>query len=350
MRAVTVRPLQANSLELSELPEPVAGDGELLVDGLAVGVCGTDREIIAGEYGFAPAGADRLVLGHESLGRVRTAPDGSGFSPGDIVVGVVRRPDPEPCGACAHDEFDMCRNGRYTERGIKEIDGYAAERWTVEADYAVKLDPRLRDVGVLMEPASVVAKAWEQVERIGARAWFDPRTVLVTGAGPIGLLAAMLGVQRGLDVHVLDLATEGAKPAAVQALGATYHSTGMAELADRLQPDIIIEATGVPSVIFDAIAGTASYGIVCLTGVSMEGRKTSVDVGGANRSIVLENDAVVGSVNANLRHYAAAADALAAADHAWLSRLITRRVPLDRFADAYLTDKDDIKVVLTLGD
>ncbi len=350
MRAVTVRPMQANSLELSELPEPVPGDGELLVDGLAVGVCGTDREIVAGEYGFAPAGADRLVLGHESLGRVRTAPDGSGFSPGDLVVGVVRRPDPEPCGACAHDEFDMCRNGRYTERGIKEIDGYAAERWTVEADYAVKLDPRLRDVGVLMEPTTVVAKAWEQVERIGARAWFEPRTVLVTGAGPIGLLAAMLGVQRGLDVHVLDLATEGAKPAAVAALGATYHSTDMAELTDRLQPDIIIEATGVPSLVFDAIAGTASYGIVCLTGVSMEGRKSSVDVGGANRSIVLENDAIVGSVNANLRHYAAAAEALAAADHAWLSGLITRRVPLDRYADAYVTEKDDIKVVLTLGD
>jgi threonine dehydrogenase-like Zn-dependent dehydrogenase len=350
VQALTVRPPEADSLRLSELPEPVTGAGELLVDGLAVGVCGTDREIIAGEYGFAPAGADRLVLGHESLGRVRTAPEGSDFAPGDLVVGVVRRPDPAPCGACARGEFDMCRNGRYTERGIKEIDGYAAQRWTVEADYAVKLDPRLGDVGVLMEPTTVVVKAWEQIERIGRRAWFEPSTVLVTGAGPIGLLAAMLGVQRGLDVHVLDLATDGPKPAAVRALGATYHSQAMAEVTDRLRPDIIVEATGVSSLVFAAMAGTASYGIVCLTGVSGVGRRISVDLGEANRSMVLENDAVVGSVNANLRHYAAAADALAAADLDWLHHLITRRVPLADYAQAYRPRPDDIKVVVTLED
>src|SRR4029079_13823921 len=147
-----------------------------LVDGLAIGVCGTDKEIVAGDYGWAPPGQDRLVLGHESLGRGGTAPPDSGFETGDLVVGVVRRPDPVPCGACAHGEFDMCRKGRCTERGIKQLDGYASEQWTVEADYAVKLDPRLADVGMLLEPTTVVAKAWEQVERVGARAWFDPQT------------------------------------------------------------------------------------------------------------------------------------------------------------------------------
>src|SRR5688500_10072737 len=201
MRALTTLPLTANTLEVSELPDPVPGDGELLVDGLAVGIRGTDKEIARGEDGWAPPGRERLVLGHESLGRVREAPAGSGFDPGDLVVGVVRRPDPEPCGACARGEFDMCRNGRYTEHGIKELDGFASEQWTCDADYAVKLDARLEDVGMLMEPTTVVAKAWEQVERIGARAWFEPETVLVTGAGPIGLLAALLGRQRGLDVH-----------------------------------------------------------------------------------------------------------------------------------------------------
>ena len=59
-----------------------------------------------------------------------------------------------------------------------------------------------------MEPTTVVAKAWEQVQRVGERSWFDPQRVLVTGAGPVGLLAAMLGVQQGLDVHVLDRVTE----------------------------------------------------------------------------------------------------------------------------------------------
>ena len=127
MRALTIRPLTAGSLEMVDVPDPVAGDADLLVDGIAVGVCGTDKEIAAGEYGAAPPGRERLVLGHESLGRVREAPANSGFHPGDLVVGVVRRPDPMPCGACRRGEYDMWRNGRYTEGGIKELDGHGSE-------------------------------------------------------------------------------------------------------------------------------------------------------------------------------------------------------------------------------
>jgi glucose 1-dehydrogenase len=350
MRALTVEPLVPDSVEVSEVPDPVPGEGDLLVAGLAVGLCGTDREIADGEYGWSPPGQRRLVLGHESLGRVVAAPADSGFAEGDLVVGVVRRPDPVPCGACAHGEFDMCRNGRYTERGIKEIDGYGSELWCVEAGYAVRLDQRLARAGVLMEPTSVVAKAWEQIERVGGRAWFEPRRVLVTGAGPIGLLAALLGMQRGLEVHVLDLASAGPKPAAVAALGATYHHAGFRDAIAGGRPDIIIEATGVPDLIAHALAGTAAYGVVCLTGVSPVGRAMSVDVGAANREVVLENDVVVGSVNANLRHYGAAADALAAADPEWLDRLITRRVPLSQAAEALKGKSDDIKVVVTLAD
>jgi glucose 1-dehydrogenase len=347
MRALTVRPQQADTAEITTRPDPVAGAGELLVAAEAAGVCGTDREIIEGQYGWAPPGHDRLVLGHESLGRVLAAPDGSGFAAGDLVVGVVRRPDPEPCGACARDEFDMCRNGRYTERGIKELDGYASELWTVESAYAVRLDPALGVLGVLMEPTSVVAKAWEQIERVGSRAWFEPRRVLITGAGPIGLLAALLGAQRGLDVHVLDRMPRGAKPAAVTALGGTYHNGPAADVAAKLNPDIVVEATGVGSVVFDAMLNTAAYGIVCLTGVSAAGRSLTVDAGATNRELVLENDVVIGSVNANLRHYHAAAQALGAADAGWLHRLISRRVPLERYAEALTAEPDDIKVILT---
>ena len=349
MRALTVIPHTANSLDVTQLPDPVPADGELLVDGLAVGVCGTDKEIANGEYGWAPPGQQRLVLGHESLGRVRTAPADGEFAAGDLVVGVVRRPDPEPCGACAHGEFDMCRNGRYTERGIKEIHGFGSERWTCESDYAVKLDPRLEDVGMLMEPTTVVAKAWEQVERIGARAWFEPRTVLVTGAGPIGLLAALLATQRGLDVHVLDRVVDGPKPKLVEDLGATYHADPIDKLTKGLRPDVVIEATGVAELVLGAMANTAAYGIVCLTGVSSGGRHIPVDAGVLNRDIVLENDAVVGSVNANLRHYAQAADALARADLEWLNRLVTRRVPLESFQEAFEANDDDVKVVLDLA-
>ncbi|GGP73928.1 glucose 1-dehydrogenase [Saccharothrix coeruleofusca] len=348
MRALTVVPGTAGSLQLTELPDPEPGAGELLVEGLAVGVCGTDREIVRAEYGWAPPGRERLVLGHESLGRVRTAPEGSGFSVGDLVVGVVRRPDPVPCGACARGEFDNCRNGRYTERGIKGIDGYGAQLWCVETDYAVRLDQALADVGVLVEPTTVVAKAWEQVWRVGERAWYEPKRALITGAGPIGLLAAMIGVRQGLDVHVLDLVTEGPKPALVERLGATYHHRGIDEVAGKLEPDVVIEATGVGSLVFSAMRNTAPFGVVCLTGVSSGGRRIEVDAGGVNREMVLENDVVVGSVNANLRHYRQAAEELAAADRDWLTRLITRRVPLESFADAFDARPDDVKVVVEL--
>lgn len=347
MHALTVLPSRADSAAVIETPEPEPADGELLVDAIAVGICGTDKEIIAGAYGSAPPGRDRLILGHESLGRVRAAPPGSGFTPGDLVVGVVRRPDPVPCGACAHGEFDMCRNGRYTERGITGLDGYASQVWCVEAEYAVRLDPRLESVGTLLEPASVVAKAWEQIERVGQRSWFSPKRVLVIGAGSIGLLAALLGVQRGLAVQVLDHVTDGPKPEAVAALGASYYSGGIGEITARARPDIIIEVTGVSHLVFEAMASTAHYGIVCLTGVSPVGRHLTVDLGAVGRDMVLENDVVIGSVNANLRHYAAAADALTAADLAWLERLITRRVPLERFHEALRPRPDDIKVVLT---
>ncbi|HEU5159665.1 MAG TPA: glucose 1-dehydrogenase [Streptosporangiaceae bacterium] len=348
MRALTVVPMTQGSLAVTEMPDPVPGDGELLVEGLALGVCGTDREIAAGGYGWAPPGDDRLILGHESLGRVRTAPEGSRLRPGDLVVGIVRRPDPEPCPACARGEFDMCRNGRYTERGIKELHGYGSRQWTVEADYAVRLEPDLAEVGMLLEPATVVAKAWDHIERIGNRAWFGPRRVLVTGAGPIGLLAALLGVQRGLEVHVLDRVETGVKPRLVRDLGAVYHSDGVPEVARRAEPDIVVEATGVGKLVLDAMEHNAAAGIVCLTGVSTAGRTVGIDAGAVNREIVLQNDVVFGSVNANHRHYEQAAAALAKADRSWLRRLITRRLPLERAAEAFEPGGDDVKVVIEL--
>jgi threonine dehydrogenase-like Zn-dependent dehydrogenase len=348
MRALTVIPLKAGSAAVTDMPDPEPHDGDLLVDGIALGVCGTDREIIAGDYGWAPPGSERLILGHESLGRVREAPAGSDFAAGDLVVGVVRRPDPVPCEACARGEFDFCRNGRYTERGIKEIHGYGSQQWTVEADYAVKLDPGLEPVGMLMEPTTIVAKVWDQIERIGRRAYFAPRCALVTGAGPIGLLAAMLGVQRGLEVHVLDRTETGPKPDLVRDLGGHYHATDVATVTKAASPDIIVEATGSPELVFDVMEHNAAFGIVCLTGVSPRGRSLTIDVGGLNRDLVLENDVVFGSVNANLGHYALAAAALGRADRSWLERLISRRVPLEDFEQALKLRSDDVKVVLDL--
>ena len=344
MRALTVEPGRPNSIQLEEVAPPPESDGDVLVRALALGVCGTDREIISGAYGWAPAGSERLIIGHELLGRIETAPSGSGFAPGDLVVGIVRRPDPVPCPACGAGEWDMCRNGQYTERGIKQRNGYGSEQFRVEHDFLVKLDPALDKLGVLMEPTSIVAKAWEHVERIGERSPFwHPRVVLVTGAGPVGLLAALLAQQRGYEVHVLDRHADGPKPALVRDLGATYHLNEMG----TLEPDIVIECTGAASVVLEVLRCNAPEGIVCLTGVSSGGHKLDFDIGGLNRTMVLENDLVFGSVNANRRHYAAAAEALAKADKAWLARVITRRVPLDRWKEAFAPPgQDDVKVVL----
>jgi glucose 1-dehydrogenase len=139
MRALTVAPGVAGSARLDDRREPTPGRDELLGGDIALGVCATDREIVAGAYGSAPAGRDQLVIGHESLGRVLDAPAGSQFRAGDLVVGMVRRPDPVPCEPCAVGQWDMCRNGRYTEHGIKELDGFAAERFTLAVDAAVAL-------------------------------------------------------------------------------------------------------------------------------------------------------------------------------------------------------------------
>jgi len=171
------------------------------------------------------------------------------------VVGIVRRPDPVPCPNCAVGEWDMCRNGQYTERGIKEIDGFMSERWRVEPEYAVKVDPALGLLGVSLEPTTVVAKAWEQVRLVGQRAFWEPRTVLVTGAGPIGLLAALIGQKYGLEVHVLDRVESGSKPELVRALGATYHAGTVSGIG--FQPDVIIECTGVGQLIADSIQAVA---------------------------------------------------------------------------------------------
>ena len=257
MKALVVYPGMPNSAKLLDVPEPDPQAGDVLVETLMVGVCGTDREIISGEYGTAPNNENYLILGHESLGRVLEAPETSELTPGDLVAGIVRRPDPVPCPSCAVGEWDMCTNEKYTEHGIKGLHGFCSERFRVASTHAVKLDPSLKSVGVLVEPASVVAKAWQHIERIGNRAHWSPNRVLVTGAGPIGLLAALLGVQRGFDVHVLDLAEDGLKPKLVRELGATYHHNGVEEAC--CGADIVVECTGVAQLVYEATQCNAKH-------------------------------------------------------------------------------------------
>jgi glucose 1-dehydrogenase len=348
MKAITVEPLKPGTACLEEVAEPDQRDGSVLVEAIAVGVCGTDAEIVEGKYGWAPPGRTRLVLGHESLGRVLDAGPVGGLKKGDLVVGIVRRPDPVPCPNCGVGEWDMCRNGQYTERGIKQIDGYMSERWRIEPEYAMKVDPTLGILGVLLEPTTVVTKAWEMVEAIGQRSYWDPRTALVTGAGPIGLLAALIGVQHGMEVHVLDRMATGSKPELVKALGATYHSTTVSEVG--FDPDIIIECTGVGMVVAQSILKVGAGGIVCLTGVGSGGAAAGTAIADVAAGAVLRNNVIVGSVNANKRHWYKAGEALARADRKWLARLISRREKPENFKLALNRKPDDIKVIIQFAE
>jgi threonine dehydrogenase-like Zn-dependent dehydrogenase len=242
----------------------------------------------------------------------------------------------------------MCSNGQYTERGIKQIDGFMSERWRIESEYAMKVDSSLGLLGVLLEPTTVVTKAWEQVIAIGRRAFWEPRTVLVTGAGPIGLLAALIGKQRGLDVHVLDRVESGLKPDLVRALGATYHAGTVASIG--FKPDIIIECTGAGPIVSDCIQEVANGGIICLTGIGGGDRSTAAATGDIAAAAVLKNNVVVGSVNANKRHWYRAGEELARADRSWLNRLITRRERPENFESALERNADDIKVVVQFAE
>ena len=348
MKAITVEPMKSGTTRLDEIPEPDPRHGSVLVEAVAVGICGTDVEIAEGKYGWPPPGETRLVLGHESLGRVLDPGPSSGLKKGDLVVGIVRRPDPVPCPNCAVGEWDMCRNGQYTERGIKQIPGYMSERWRIESEYAIKIDPTLKILGVLLEPTTVVAKAWEHTLEVGHRAFWEPRTVLVTGAGPIGLLGALLGMQLGLEVHVLDRNTSGLKPELVRALGAIYHSCKVADVG--FAPDVILECTGVGEVISESIAAVGAGGVVCLAGVGHGGAAPKIPSADVASRAVLKNNVVIGSVNANKRHWYKGAEALARADRSWLSRLITGRERPEDFEKALARGPEQIKVIIQFAE
>jgi threonine dehydrogenase-like Zn-dependent dehydrogenase len=221
------------------------------------------------------------------------------------------------------------------------------ERYRTPADALVPVGKELGLNAVLLEPATIVAKAWEDVDKIGHRSVWQPKTVVVTGAGPVGLLAALLGRQRGLEVHVVDRVTGGAKPRLVEAIGGHYHAGTVADAVAA--PDVILECTGVPDLVFQSMSDIGLGGVVALLGVSAPGQQISVDGGQLNRDFVLGNKSVVGSVNANRSHYEVAVKALQDADPEWLASLVTRTVPLEQFAEALQHGPDDVKVAIQLA-
>jgi threonine dehydrogenase-like Zn-dependent dehydrogenase len=356
MRAVAVTPGQAGSARLIETDRPEPAAGEALVRVLEIGICGTDREIVSGAIGEAPPGEDHLIIGHESLGVIERVNGADGIQVGDRVAAIVRRPD--GCPACQIGRWDMCMWGRYTERGIRGRHGFLSEVYTERPEFLVVVPPDLKDAGVLVEPASVVAKAVAAADEVQRRlpAW-QPRRAAVLGAGPIGLLATLALRLRDIEVFTLDVVPAGSlKAQLVQACGATYvndRETSLTELARTAgNLDLIVEATGIAPLVFTAMDALGADGVLVLTGVSGGSRVIHVDGNRLNLGMVMNNKVVVGSVNAARVHFETAVRDLAVIEQRWpglLAHMITRRSPIGQFEAALARDPNGVKSVIDVG-
>ena len=346
MKAVAVFPGKPDSIHLANVPEPSVEDipngRGVLVEVLRVGVDGTDKEINAAEYGAAPEGYDVLVTGHESFGRVlEVGPNVRDLEPGNYVVATVRRP-----GGSIYDcigTYDMTTDETYFERGINLLHGYLTERYVDDQEYIVKVPATLKEVGVLLEPISIAEKGIEQAYEIQRRlkVW-RPARAAVVGAGALGLLATLTLRLRGLEVTTLARTEPPTlNSELIEALDARYVSTRelpLVQAAERYGPfDIIFEATGVSSVVFESMEALGRNGVLVLTGIAGGDRRVEVPGDHIMLGFVLGNKVAVGSVNANRTYFERGVQdmALAVAQYpGWLERLLTHPVyGLDNYAE-----------------
>jgi len=338
MKAVAVVPGKPQSVHLADLPKPsvdeIPGGRGVLVKVLRVGVDGTDKEINAAEYGAAPNGFDFLVIGHEGFGQVEAVgPNVTEVRPGDYVVATVRRP-----GESIYDVIgtnDMTTDDTYFERGINLRHGFLTEYYVDDAEFIVKVSGGLREVGVLLEPMTVVEKGIAQAYEIQRRlrVW-RPRRAAVMGAGTIGLLATLILRLRGLQVTTFGLSRKPyLNSNLVEAIGARYESTADVPILDaarRYGPfDLIFEATGYSPIVFDSMQGLAKNGVLVLSSVTGGDRKVEVPADRINLEFVLGNKVMVGTVNANREYFELGVRDMAQAEaeyEGWLSRLLTHPV------------------------
>ena len=334
MKAVAIFPGKPDSIHLADLPEPRLEDipdgRGVLVEVWRVGVDGTDKEINDAEYGAAPEGYDFLVTGHESFGRVLEVGENvDGVGPGDYVVATVRRP-----GSSIYDRiglFDMTTDETYRERGINLLHGYLTERYVDDAEFIVTVPAVLSEVGVLLEPTSIVEKGIEQAYEIQRRlkVWRPARA-----AGTLGLLATLMLRLRGLDVTTLARTEPPTlNSELVEALGARYLSTREVPLIDAAEEhgpfDLVFEATGASVVAFEAMEALGKNGVLVLTGISGGDQEIEVPGDRILLGFVLGNKVAVGSVNANRSYFEGGVRDMALAEDrypGWLGRLLTHPV------------------------
>jgi len=338
MKAIAVIPGKPDSVHLADLPKPSVRDVPdgrgVLVRVLRVGVDGTDKEINAAEYGAAPDGHPFLVIGHESFGRVEEVGSNvSELQPGDYVVATVRRP-----GSSIYDRigtYDMTTDDTYYERGINLRHGYLTEYYADDAEYIVKVPQGLKEVGVLLEPTTVVEKGIVQAYEIQRRlkVW-RPRKAAVMGAGTIGLLATLVLRLRGIDVTTFALNPKPNRNAElVEAVGGRYLSTKETPILEgsrKFGPfDLIFEATGFSPIVFESMQALAKNGVLVLSSVTGGDRKVEVPADKINLEFVLGNKVMVGTVNANREYFEAGVRDMAQAEAeypGWLKRLLTHPV------------------------
>jgi threonine dehydrogenase-like Zn-dependent dehydrogenase len=340
MQALVTTPGEPGSTRTAVVADPERRPGGVLIRTLEVGVCGTDREIDAGEYGTAPPGESELVLGHELLGEV--AEDGGGFTAGDLVTATVRRSCGR-CGACADGAPDACDTGDYAERGITGLAGFAGELVVEDAENVVAVPPALGRHGVLAEPGSICARAIRHTTAIGNRQPWRPARALVLGAGAIGMLATYMLRLEGHEVWTAarsDPASE--KGQLVQASGARYLSTAQTSLGAAREEaggfDIVIEATGKAELMIEAMAALRRNGVACLLGLDAHAHQVELEGTLLGRDFVLENRVLFGSVNAHRTDWVAAVEALEAMQGRWpdaMEQLVGLRVEPDRFSEAF---------------
>ncbi len=343
MRALRVTP-PAKGAHLGEVPAPELVPGTVRVRTLECGVCGTDRDIASGLYGQAPPGRPDLILGHENLGTViETAAGVTGFAPGDLVVATVRRGCGK-CRFCAANRSDFCETGAFTERGIRGQDGYMADEYVEAPDYLVRVPKALRSIAVILEPLSVVEKAVEQGAAVLARLHPPPSptpsepTALIAGTGAIGILAAFRLRLEGFGVTAIDRHGDDT-PAGrlLAAIGARHVNAGTGlDVLGEQRFELIVEATGSANLDFALLQRLGPNGALVLTGIPAADRPPFLVAGGGLlRDVVLDNQAIVGSVNANRRYFALGLRHLAQFRRRWgtaIGDIITERHPLEEFA------------------
>jgi glucose 1-dehydrogenase len=336
MKAIVVKPGVKDSIHMNDMPDPKLTSDQVAVRMIRVGLCGTDAEINSGLYGQPPDGDEFLILGHENLGVVEeVGKKVKGWKAGDLVVATVRR----PCGICPQckaGQNDMCSSGKYTERGIMRRHGYMAQYYTESPTFLNKIPKEIHDFAVLLEPMSVVQKGIDHAYLLQRRLkdW-KPKLGMVLGAGPIGLLAAAVLRVRGLRTVVVgrEDPTDFRVGIAKQ-MGAEYVSVATKRLPDVAKetgfPDIVIEATGVSRVVFDAMEILGPNGVLCLLSVTGGDTMNEEPIDLINQRLVLGNQVVFGSVNANPRHFKQGVKDFVAIQKRWpglMSKLLTNRIP-----------------------